>query len=446
MNGEFAEIIPEDWASGKESHSSSKTLQKEEPIFFRDGKKRVVNCSENVLIAVRWLFQNQMRFNAWTGRRETNVSGKWQQLSDYDYMLIRSAIEKKFAYDATRKVTLSSIVEAVHQYCFENKYNPVVDYFTNLYHEWDKIPRLDTWLCHAYGVPDNPYYRSIGSNWIKGMVKRALQPGVKFDYVLALEGAQGIGKSTSLAVLGGDWHTEITFSPDNKDFFMALQGHLIVEFSEGETLSRSEVKQLKSVISATKDTFRPPYGREMVDVPRRCVFAMTTNQSEYLKDETGNRRWLPVECVKIDIEWLKENRDQLFAEAMERLEDKEETAHEFPLDEVLEMQASRLIADPDMEKVVDWYFLKLSESEREAGVATEQAFEGIQPQLGYMKLAKMSRAEQMRIGTIFTNTLKLEKRRIMRDAIRLFRYYPSEATKALAPKDIPADIKEFMEF
>src|ERR1019366_5023328 len=110
-------------------------------------------------------------------------------------------------------------------------------------------------------------------------------------------------------------------STDNKDFFMQFQGKLFVEFSEGETLNRTETKKMKAIITTQFDRYRPPFGRSSQDFPRRCVFAMTTNQEEYLKDETGNRRWLPVRLVKktADTEWLAENREQIFAEAYHRV-------------------------------------------------------------------------------------------------------------------------------
>lgn len=418
---------------------------RERPPFYTSSKSKgqevVTVCGENILMAVQHLFNGKFRFNVWVGRKETKTKTGWRTLEDYDYMFVRSELQKEFADAAIRGVSLPAVQIAVEQCCYENKYDEVKEYLQEVKGTWDKIPRLDQWLQYTFGAPDNVYYRVAGSNWFKGMVARALRPGVKFDYVLVLEGPQGIGKSTALAVLGGNWHTEITFSPDNKDFYMALQGHLIVEFSEGETLSRSEVKQLKAVISATKDTFRPPYGREMLDVPRRCVFAMTTNQSEYLKDETGNRRWLPVECGAIDIEWLKENRNQLFAEAMARL-DAGEKYHEFPEEETKAMQQSRVVEDTDTEKVVDWYFLSLRAEMREEGISTEDAFRGIQPVQG-LTYNKMNRAEQMRIGGVFKNILHLERRMVWRNGTSVPRYFQTDETRKMMPEPSPYSVDAF---
>lgn len=423
-------------------HSTVTEAKKGTPPFLKNKKKLIVRCGENILIAVRWLFPTNFRYNEWTHRRETNIiTGRWHNLEDSDYMYVRSEIANKFTDDAIRTASLPNVIDAVQQHCHQNATDPALNYFLDITGTWDKTPRLDTWLMSTYNVPDTAYYRAVSSNFLKGMVKRVFQPGCKFDTVLVLEGPQGIGKSTSLEVLGGNWHTSITASPDNKDFFLALQGHMIVEFSEGETLSRAEVKQLKSVISTRIDSFRPPYGHETRDYPRRCVFAMSTNQTEYLKDETGNRRWLPVACEgTVNLEWLRINRDQLFAEAVERAIANEETVHEFPLEETLEMQEARLIDDPDREKVIDWYFFNTTEEQRSNGISTQDAFTALQPSLGYMKLEKMDRLSQMRLGSLLRNSLHLEVRQVASGNVRVRRYFPSARTLAMAPTPSPTDV------
>lgn len=421
--------------------------KREVPDFLKDKKNVIVPCAENLLRAVQWMYFDNFRFNIWTNRRETNIGkGTWRAVSDHDYMEVHSSIEKKFEDKAIRCASLRAVTDALQHHCYNNSVDPAKEFFLDLAGEWDGVPRIDEWLIRTYHTPDTLYYRAVGSNFLKGLVRRVVVPYTKFDTVIVLEGAQGIGKSTSLELLGGEWHTAITIAPDNKDFFMAMQGHMIVEFSEGETLSRSEVKQLKSVISNLVDTYRPPYGREVINTPRRCVFAMTTNQDTYLKDETGNRRWLPVACEgKVDLEWLRENKTQLFAEAVTRVLDKQEPIYEFPEEETRAMQESRLVEDPDREKVSDWYFFKLTEGQRQEGITTEQAYQAIQPELGYMRYEKMKRHDQMRVGSILRETLYLDKKRPQENNSRAYRYYPSPKTIDIAPKDIPSDIKEFLE-
>lgn len=437
MSKEFENLVPWD-----ESDPHQEAPLKKNALFLKDKKGVVINCGENLLIAVRSLFFDIFRYNVWTERRETTLlTGRWHNVTDFDYMEVRSQLTKTYSDRVIQSASLKAVTDAVVQHCYQNTVDPAKDFFLSLYGEWDKIPRLDTWLTSVYHTPETAYYRSVGSNFIKGMVKRVCVPGSKFDTVLTLEGPQGIGKSTSLEILGGDWHVAITAAPDDKDFFMALQGHMLVEFAEGETLSRSEVKQLKSIISTLNDKYRAPYDREVRDHPRRCVFAMSTNQSEYLKDETGNRRWLPVECAgKIDNDWLRVNRTQLFAEAVQRVLVDEETTYEFPEDETKLMQDSRLIDDPEREKLMDWYFLTITPKQREDGISTADAFNGIQPNLGYMKFEKMTKIDQMKISSVFTNTLHLERRRTRATGGQVTRYYPTDKSRALTPEKDEATI------
>jgi predicted P-loop ATPase len=323
-------------------------------------------------------------------------------------------VGKEMVYDAIIKVAK------------ENTFDSAISYITSL--QWDKVYRLDTWLSKVYGTPEDKYHIAVGSNWIKGMVKRLVDPGCKFDFVLVLEGEQGVKKSTSLYVLGGEWHTETAMSTDSKDFFMQFSGKSIIEFSEGETLSRTEVKRMKAIITMQYDRFRLPYERSTMDFPRRCVFAMTTNQSEYLKDETGNRRWLPVRVLlpEANIEWLKENREQLLAEAYHRITVKKETIYEFPLEETRNEQQARRMQDPYTDSVVNWYYNVLKKSDRENGITIFQVYQQVY-RGGSTFGSQMAKWEEMSIANLLKDSMKLEKRKVMRDGVRSVRWYnPNE--------------------
>ena len=334
--------------------------------------------------------------------------------------------EISVAYPPFAMIHPTMVHAAIMEYARENKVDAQKDYVESL--EWDKTPRLDMWLTEVYGVPQNEYHRTVGSNVLKGMVSRAVRPGCKFDYVLVLEGPQGTKKSTSLAVLGGDWHVETTATPDNKDFLMLLQGNWIIEFSEGETLSRGEIKQLKALITTQFDKFRAPYERYVANHPRRCIFAMTTNQTEYLKDETGNRRWLPVRCEQeANIEWLRTNRDQLLAEAHYRVVELNETTWEFPA-EVLDEQYARQVEDPNTDRIVEWYETVCTEDNKLQGVTAHMAFIS-----ALMMGGRFTKKDQMDIAAIFKNVLKLEKSRGMVGGQRVTRWY--------RPEDLPVDGK-----
>lgn len=407
-----------------ESYTPSPARSKELDLlvtFDKDGNPKPVQSTENMyrILTCHPQFQGKLRFDAFKNVFEIQDINGWRPLDDVDAIQVQCEIS--ILFPEFRKIGKEMIFDAMMKAAKDAQIDSGADYVKAL--TWDGQPRLATWLSNVYGVPKDEYHASIGSNWLKGLVKRLVEPGCQFDYVLVLEGEQGIGKSSSLAVLGGDWHSESTISTETKDFFMQMQGKAIIEFSEGETLSRTEVKRMKAIITMRTDRFRPPYGRFSLDFPRRCVFAMTTNQEEYLKDETGNRRWLPVRCEKkADLDWLRENRDQLYAEAYHRVHSGKETTYEFPEELMKAAQEERRIHDPNTEAVIDWYTTQLTYDQRAEGITVSQAYQGAI--LKNMSNGRsMSKFDEMSIADILKTTMKLEKRRSMRNGIRVWKWH-----------------------
>lgn len=382
-------------------------------------------------------FAGKLRYDAFKNIMEIKSLKKgWRDIEDHDFLNIQTEISILFPFFA--KVGKDMICDAVMKVCKDNAMDSAIDYITGI--KWDGVKRLDSWLSNTYGVADDIYHQKIGANWMKGLVKRIIHPGCKFDYVLVLEGAQGTKKSTSLGVLGGDWHCETTMGTDNKDFFMQFQGKAIIEFSEGETLNRTEVKKMKAIITTQSDKYRPAYGRVSVDFPRRCVFAMTTNQEEYLKDETGNRRWLPVACQKTaDVEWLRDNKDQLYAEAYQRVIVDEETTHEFPDDDMVKNQNERMIKDANTDTVCAWYQGLGMEKKNEGVTITQVYKEALHT--GYTGKS-MAKWEEMSIGSILRISLNLVRRQRMSDGIRAVRYFPQNAPEYMFTVEQPKDALE----
>jgi predicted P-loop ATPase len=177
------------------------------------------------------------------------------------------------------------------------------------------VPRLAHMLADGFGADQNEYTQAVGRCWIVSVVARVMKPGCKVDTVPVLEGSQGIGKSTALSILGGKWFIESHESVMSKDFFGVLNGHMLVEISEMHSFTRAEVERIKGVISCQVDRYRPAYGRHTVDHPRQTVLVCTTNRDDWQRDETGARRFWPIKCGSVNLDYIRENRDNLFAEA-----------------------------------------------------------------------------------------------------------------------------------
>lgn len=234
------------------------------------------------------------------------------------------------------------------------KFHPVRDYLATL--KWDGIPRIGSWLTEAFGADVDPYHHAVGSKFLRAAVRRVLYPGCKFDSVLILEGPQNIGKSRAARKLFGDeWFTDnLPSDLSSRDTQDQLQGVWGVEFGEIEHLLRSEPETIKAFLSRQVDRYRPSYGRMPVERPRQCVFIGTTNQDDYARDPTGNRRLWPVKCEFANVEWIEGWRDQIWAEAVA-------TEPNSPLwleeelvqQEALEQQAARHDDDPWDARILD---------------------------------------------------------------------------------------------
>ncbi|MCL4853333.1 MAG: hypothetical protein KJZ78_18405, partial [Bryobacteraceae bacterium] len=189
-------------------------------------------------------------------------------------------------------------------------------------------------------------------------VARVFEPGCKADCCLILEGEQGIRKSTALRVLAQPWFTDEIADLGSKDAALQTRGVWVIEIAELDSMSRSDVGKIKAFMSRMTDRFRPPYGKRPIDSPRQCVFAGSVNHGTYLRDETGGRRFWPVECKApvIDVDSLAEVRDQLWAEATALYFDgKSWWLDSVDLNrEAAEEQADRYEGDPWDELIMAW--------------------------------------------------------------------------------------------
>lgn len=216
-------------------------------------------------------------------------------------------------------VSSSMVAEAVNVVARLNGFHPVREYLASL-PPWDRTERLDHWLADHLHVAPSEYVRLVGRWFLMAMVARVLQPGVKFDYCLVLEGKQGRYKSTALRLLAGEWFSDTELDLANKDSMSAIGGKWLHEFGEMGSIARSESQRQKSFLSRQFDEYRPVYGRREIRRPRQLVFAGTTNEWNWQKDPTGGRRFWPVAIThEVNVDGLRDARDLLFAEAYARV-------------------------------------------------------------------------------------------------------------------------------
>lgn len=290
-------------------------------------------------------------------------AGRWEEV---DELRMGEWLVREHCLPSMPRGTLE---EAVLIVADRYKYHPVREYLQSL--QWDGEQRLHKWLrrcCFEDGHDDTrfddadelqQYLARAGTWFLQGMCARVMEPGCKFDYMLILEGPQGRLKSSLFKVLAGEWFADTGLNLGDKDSLQQLQGRWLYEFAELDAFGKADITKIKQYTASSSDYFRASYARRAQEYPRQIVFGGTTNERHYLTDPTGNRRFWPVTVSRVvDIEWLKEVRDQLFAEAMERWRQR------LPMFPTLEeqnrlfepQQNDRMIDNPIESKIINYLY------------------------------------------------------------------------------------------
>lgn len=281
----------------------------------KDGNPKIRQCAENVArvilndpavahkIKEDTFGHRLVYFGQLDWRAEGDTLGEW---SDKDDSALRSYLHMKY-----RLRNKGDYEDGFNMALFENSWNPLVSRLNAL--EWDGVPRIDEAMTYFLGVEKNEYNLAVFRYFLQGAVHRAYDPGCKFDNMIVLIGNQGDGKSTffKFLALNEEWYTDNFNFRDtkSKSTIEYMSGKWILEMGEMDVMKKDNVtaNELKAFISSQADDYRTPYEKRPQRRPRQCVFCGTSNDKNFLKDRTGNRRYFPIDCHATD-----ETKDRIF--------------------------------------------------------------------------------------------------------------------------------------
>lgn len=287
------------------------------PAFERDKNGKIKAIVNNTLAAVRHSGVCGVRLGMDTFRDEIMLAPagteQWRPFRDGDYTRIRATLEKGAnGFLPIGKELIRDSVRAVSE---DNAFDSAVMWLERL--RWDGVSRVETFLTEFFSAADTPYSRAVSRYLWTAMAGRVLVPGIKADMVPILVGDQGVGKSTSIAAMvpDMDFFTEVSFAESEDNLSRKMRGKLIGEIAELKGLASRDMETVKAFVTRTHEKWVPKYQEFETTFPRRLVFIGTTNKDQFLADETGNRRWLPLRVGTVNVTKIAQFAEQLWAEA-----------------------------------------------------------------------------------------------------------------------------------
>lgn len=377
------------------------TTQAGNPVVNMDNVVRIL-AGWPALQNVIWYDEfHQRYFTKW----ESNVIREWR---DVDTLKLTLMFQRDFGFV---RFDDGTVYKGLMTYAEQNVKNEPRDWMNGLV--WDETERISTFFSRYMGCDSGPYTHAVGHNFWVSMVARIFRPGCQVDNMVILEGKEGIFKSKSLEAIGGSWYMNAHEQITSKDFFMSLQGKLIVELSELDSFSKAEGTRIKQVITCRTDRYRAPYGRASQDNPRMSIFVGSTNEKHYLKDATGARRFWPLAIGTIELDNIKKDREQLFAEAISKFKSGSEW-YLMPGSETAAIQEVRRQVD-EWENPISEFLMGKNQIEMKDLAAN----------LG-VDIGKLDLPTQRRIGGLLRRK-GWERRIIRRDSFTLLRVWMPEA-------------------
>lgn len=282
------------------------------PAFQRDAKGEILAVAGNLEAAIRHsMIGVQIGYDDFTqGVMLMNGKGTWEGFRETDNVRLRIALEKRGFKPIAKETMRDTLLMVAEDHTFDSAQT----WLKSLV--WDGTPRVETFLPHYFGCADRKYERAIGRYWWTAQAGRILHPGIQCDMVPVLVGKQGIGKSSALAAMvpAREHLIEVDLMARDADLARTMQAALIGEIAELRGLNTREDEHIKAFVTRTQEKWVPKYQEQARTFNRRLVFVGTTNHEQFLTDNTGNRRWLPVNVSSIDRDGIIDDRDQLWAE------------------------------------------------------------------------------------------------------------------------------------
>lgn len=348
----------------------------QELTYTEQGKLRSTISNFSLIIENEPLLKGKIAYNEFSNRAVVLSKLPWRSKdnksdwNDTDDSGLREFIEKYYGISSTAKCA-----DALALSFERHSFHPVKEYLDNLI--WDGEERINTLFIDYLGAEDNSYVRTVTRKILVAAVARVFVPGIKFDNMPVLSGPQGLGKSTIIRKLGREWYSDSLTTVSGKEAYEQLQGVWILEMGEMMATKKADIEATKHFLSKTEDIYRVAYGRRTSRFPRQCVFIGTTNDREFLRDKTGNRRFWPVDVGVIPHkksvfkDLTDYEIDQIWAEAVELwkggeplyLNSEEEKEAQKQQDSHSEESAKAGLIQEYLDKPItaDWYNLGLAE-------------------------------------------------------------------------------------
>lgn len=303
--------------------------------------------------------KDKFGYNEFSNRIEVTGQLPWRRKGDFS--------EWKDSDDSSLRIYIAQVwkinnrancLDAFNEITVKNSFHPVREYLEGL--KWDGIARLDTLLIDYMSCKDSPYTRAISRKWMVGAVARIFEPGCKFDNMLVLQGEQGLYKSTFFRILSNGYFTDSLQDVEGNQAIEKITGSWIVEIGELQAFNRSESNAIKRFITSQEDKTRLAYAHRTSYIKRQCVFAGTTNEQNFLKDKTGNRRYWPVEVKregrkKDVVKDLPDEVDQLWAEAVYRYQQGEKLYLDSKLEKIAETEQEQFSEVNEKQGLIEKY-------------------------------------------------------------------------------------------